>query len=55
MEATVCHEPQQTRQGWWIPGEVNHGVPYQWGGFDSPASFDAAVASGHAAGVRKKC
>jgi len=46
----VSHEPQQARQGWWIPGEVNHGVPYKWGGFDSPASFDTAVANGHAAG-----
>ena len=46
----VSHEPQMPRQGWWIPGEVNHGVPYKWGGFDSAESFDAAVAVGHAAG-----
>ena len=44
------HEPQQPRKGWWIPGEVNEGIPYKWGGFDGPASFDAAVANGHAAG-----
>ena len=43
-------DPQQPRKGWWIPGEVNEGIPYKWGGFDSPSSFDAAVANGHAAG-----
>ncbi len=44
------HEPQQPRKGWWIPGAVNEGVPYKWGGFDSPSSFDAAVSNGFAAG-----
>ena len=38
------------RPGWWIPGEVNNGVPYKWGGFDDPSSFDSAVANGLAAG-----
>lgn len=46
----VGHEPQHERKGWWIPGEVNAGIPYKWGGFDSPASFDMAVANGLAAG-----
>lgn len=46
----VSHEPQQPRKGWWVPGAVNEGVPYKWGGFDTASSFDAAVASGHAAG-----
>jgi hypothetical protein len=46
----IGHEPQDARKGWWIPGDVNAGVPYKWGGFDSPASFDAAVAKGLAAG-----
>ena len=44
------HEPQQPRKGWWVPGEVNDGIPYKWGGFDDPASFDAAVANGLAGG-----
>jgi hypothetical protein len=43
-------DPQQPRKGWWIPGEVNTGVPYKWGGFDDPAAFDNAVANGLAAG-----
>ncbi|WP_411847121.1 hypothetical protein AAFN60_06670 [Roseibacillus persicicus] len=39
-----------TRPGWWVLGEVNEGVPYQWGGFDTPAAFDKKVAQGFAAG-----
>ncbi len=46
----VTHEPQQDRKGWWVPGEVNSGVPYKWGGFDDPASFDRAIANGSAGG-----
>ncbi len=46
----VGHEPQQPRKGWWIPGEVNEGIPYKWGGYDGPETFDAAIASGFAAG-----
>ena len=38
------------RRGWWLPGEVNVGIPYKWGGFDDPAAFDGAVARGMAAG-----
>ncbi len=41
---------QPDRPGWWLPGEVNSGMPYKWGGFDDPASFDAAIANGLAAG-----
>ncbi len=43
-------DPLLPRKGWWIPGEVNSGVPYKWGGFDDPASFDDAIAQGLAAG-----
>lgn len=38
------------RAGWWMPGEVNRGLPYKWGGFDEPATFDPAIAAGRAAG-----
>ncbi len=41
---------QPERPGWWLPGEVNIGMPYKWGGFDDPASFEAALANGLAAG-----
>ena len=46
----VTHEPQNERRGWWQPGQTNEGMPYKWGGFDEPASFDAAIANGLAAG-----
>ncbi|MEI6653133.1 MAG: hypothetical protein WCP45_00050 [Verrucomicrobiota bacterium] len=46
----VSHEPGLPRKGWWIPGEVNTGIPYKWGGFDDPATFDAAIAKGLAGG-----
>lgn len=55
-QGVLVHTPdagfkdQLERPGWWIPGEVNHGVPYKWGGFDDPPSFDAAVTKGLAAG-----
>jgi hypothetical protein len=34
----------------WTVDTDNVGIPYQWGGFDSVASFDAGVSSGKAAG-----
>ncbi len=41
---------QPERPGWWLPGAVNSGIPYKWGGFDDPGSFDTAIANGLAAG-----
>lgn len=46
----IGHDPQGKRRGWWIPGEVNTGIPYKWGGFDDPATFEAAIAMGVAGG-----
>ncbi len=46
----VGHEPAHERRGWWVPGQVNTGIPYKWGGFDDPSSFDAAIAQGKAGG-----
>ncbi len=46
----IGHRTPPDRPGWWIPGQVNHGIPYQWGGFDDPASFDRRIADGLAAG-----
>ena len=34
----------------WVPDAANRGVPYKWGGFDTPARFDAGVRAGRAAG-----
>ena len=36
--------------GWWVPGQWNEGVPYQWGGFCTLRQFDRGVARGLAAG-----
>jgi hypothetical protein len=36
--------------GWWVPGQWNEGVPYQWGGFSTLKGFDRGVARGLAAG-----
>ncbi len=44
------YQPADGRAGWWMPGEVNHGIPYKWGGFDDPDSFDRGIASGLAGG-----
>ena len=42
--------PLDTRPGWWRIGAKNEGVPYMWGGFDTPESFDAGLRAGRAAG-----
>lgn len=39
---------QPAEAGWTVGS--NTGVPYKWGGFDTPASFDAGVKAGKAAG-----
>jgi hypothetical protein len=36
--------------GWWKPGEPAKGVPYQWGGFDTPQQFLSSIRRGQAAG-----
>jgi len=41
---------EEVRPGWWVPGQINVGIPYQWGGFDTPRKFDQAVAAGKYAG-----
>jgi len=38
------------RRGWWKPGVPARGMPYQWGGFDTPESFLSKIAAGSKAG-----
>lgn len=38
------------KRGWWKPGVPARGMPYQWGGFDTPESFLAKLAAGRKAG-----
>lgn len=37
-------------RGWWVSGQSHTGMPYQWGGFDTPQSFWKKIARGAAAG-----
>jgi hypothetical protein len=37
-------------RGWWKPGVPAKGMPYQWGGFDTPESFLAKISDGWKAG-----
>ena len=36
--------------GWWKPGSEATGMPYQWGGFDTPRQFLASIEAGEVAG-----
>jgi hypothetical protein len=38
----------------WKPGQLVTGVPYNWGGFDSPDAFDRKIAKGLAAGAHSR-
>ena len=42
--------PVDDRPGWWEVGKANIGIPYMWGGFDTPESFDAGLRDGKWAG-----
>jgi cell wall-associated NlpC family hydrolase len=46
----VSYQKPGAVPGWWVPGQVNRGIPYQWGGFATPAEFDAGIRAGLAAG-----
>lgn len=39
-----------TAEGWWKVNEQNTGVPYMWGGFDTPLSFNQKLVEGYYAG-----
>lgn len=43
-------QPKKGSSGWWRPGVKNTGIPYKWGGFDTPESFDAGILEGRPAG-----
>lgn len=44
------YQPKEGRTGWWEVGKQNVGIPYMWGGFDTPESFDAGLLEGKFAG-----
>ncbi|HEX5176007.1 MAG TPA: hypothetical protein VFV83_03205 [Chthoniobacteraceae bacterium] len=37
-------------RGWWIAAQRNIGIPYKWGGFDTPEEFDAGIRAGRYGG-----
>ena len=43
-------ESKPGRKGWWEPGKLATGMPYKWGGFDTPKSFLKGIAEGKKAG-----
>lgn len=38
------------QRGWWRSGQTATGMPYQWGGFDTPESFQVSLKAGKFAG-----
>lgn len=49
----LVHTPDKSLDqpgGWWKPGHPAKGMPYQWGGFDTPESFLGKIAAGRKAG-----
>ena len=42
--------PPNTRPGWWVPDVPNYGMPYKWGGFDTPETFTQGLSAGKYAG-----
>jgi cell wall-associated NlpC family hydrolase len=44
------YKPKGGVAGWWKPGGWNIGIPYKWGGFDTPQEFNACVSCGKCAG-----
>lgn len=47
-DVTFC--PPERTPGWWKPGQVNVGIPYCWGGNDTPETFDEGLRQGKLAG-----
>lgn len=46
----ISYQESGAVPGYWVPGQLNYGMPYQWGGFSSPEEFDRGLAAGKAAG-----
>jgi hypothetical protein len=42
--------PVNDDPGWWRASERNVGLPYKWGGFDTPEAFDQGLRDGKYAG-----
>ncbi len=55
-DGIMVHTPDTTlaghgdKRGWWKPGKPAKGMPYKWGGFDTPESFLQGLSEGKKAG-----
>jgi len=55
-DGILVHTPDESlaqydlENGWWKVDEPARGMPYQWGGFDTPESFKKALEDGKFAG-----
>ena len=55
-DGILVHTPDESltkhghRNGWWQPNLPMRGMPYQWGGFDTPIQFLKSIEKGEAAG-----
>lgn len=55
-QGIMVHTPDTTlsehgdNRGYWKPGETAKGMPYKWGGFDTPESFLQGLREGKKAG-----
>lgn len=55
-QGVIVHTPDASRgwdgasHGWWKPGVKAKGMPYMWGGFDTPESFCEKLVAGYRAG-----
>jgi hypothetical protein len=46
----AAYQPKEGDRGWWHAGAKNVGIPYKWGGFDTPEEFDRGLREGKYAG-----
>ena len=55
-KGVTVHTPDTTlkdhgdTRGWWKPGVIAKGMPYKWGGFDTPKTFMEGLEKGKKAG-----
>lgn len=55
-KGVTVHTPDKTlkdhgdNRGWWEPGVTAKGMPYKWGGFDTPKTFMEGLEKGKKAG-----
>ncbi len=46
----LAYQPAEGDKGWWQTSGKNVGLPYKWGGFETPEEFDRGLREGRYAG-----